>query len=95
MLSDVTKPHPVRRMGSEVAFHEVIMRGRKGFPAAAFALVTYPTNARMTHDPSDAFSSAGHSPFHREVGMNPGSTIGSAGAFMRPLNHVQDLSISK
>lgn len=46
MLGDVAKPRPVGRMGSELAFPEVVMRGRQGFPAAAFALVTHTTNTR-------------------------------------------------
>jgi len=86
MLSNVTKPHPVGRMGAELAFHKVIMRGRQGFPAATFPLVTHTTSTSVPHESCNTFPPAGHSPFHGEVGVNPGSTIGSQGAFMRPLH---------
>ena len=93
MLGDVTKPHPVRRLSGEQAFHEVIMRRRQGLPTAAFALVKHPTDPSGPHESCDAFSPAGHSPLHGEVGVNPWGTIGSPRTPMRPLNQLKQLRI--
>ena len=65
------------------------MRGGQGLPASTFALMTHTTNARMTHDPGNAFLPTGHSSFHGEVGVNPWGTIGSPRTLMRPLHKLQ------
>ncbi len=70
------------------------MRGREWFPAAAFPLVTPTTNTRITRNPCDTILYAADVPFHGEVGMDPETTAGSPGAFMRPLDDPADLDIS-
>ena len=71
------------------------MRGGQGFPTATLALVTHASNARIAHESCDALLSALNMFFHRQVGMDPGGAIGSPGAIMRPLDHVQEFGVSQ
>lgn len=73
VLGYVAKQHSFRRMGNELASHQVVMRGGQGFPAVAYALATHAPNTGRTHDSRDTLLSTSDVFFSGEVGMGHGA----------------------
>ena len=56
VLGDVAEPQPVRRIGTELPFHEILVRGGVRLPAASLPVMRAAHKTVQSHQPRDAFA---------------------------------------
>lgn len=79
MLRDVAEPEPVRGVGAELPFHEILVRGRVRLPAAPLAAMRDANQSVQSHEPRDALAAHLNTEARPQLCEHPRGAIDLAG----------------